>query len=211
MLKIITERMVEMSTKEKIINAACRLFAEKGECLSVSEISEAVGIRKSTLYSHFESKDEILFEAFRQEINDYYSFLEKIIQKRDNDYDMEEFSKNTYISMLEYFKSKEKLIFWKRIFLLNPGTFNEKTQLLLENLFAKRTEYIEMIINKGIESENKENMDMKHLKNAYFIIIDGTLTNILINGYKEMELSFDVIWRIFWSGINETVKIVNYK
>lgn len=50
-----------MSTRDKIIDAAVDLFAKKGfEAASMREISEAVGIKKSSLYSHFKGKDEIL-------------------------------------------------------------------------------------------------------------------------------------------------------
>jgi AcrR family transcriptional regulator len=49
------------TTKDKIIFAAIDLFAEKGyDAVSMREIAQRVGIQKSSLYSHFESKEEIL-------------------------------------------------------------------------------------------------------------------------------------------------------
>lgn len=48
-------------TKKRILEAALELFSVKGyESTSLSQIAEAVGIRKASLYSHFESKQEIL-------------------------------------------------------------------------------------------------------------------------------------------------------
>lgn len=53
--------MEKGNTKQEILNAALDLFSTKGyEATSVSQIVEAVGIRKASLYSHFASKHEIL-------------------------------------------------------------------------------------------------------------------------------------------------------
>lgn len=49
-----------MTTKEKILAQALCLFAEKGYGgVSVRDISRAVGIKESSLYNHFKSKQDI--------------------------------------------------------------------------------------------------------------------------------------------------------
>jgi len=51
----------KMSAKQKITCAALELFSQKGFTeTSVREIAEAVGIRPSSLYTHFKSKASIL-------------------------------------------------------------------------------------------------------------------------------------------------------
>jgi AcrR family transcriptional regulator len=56
-----TEEYNEKTTKERIIEAATDIFAQRGfDAVSMSEISEAVGIKKPSLYYHFASKDKIL-------------------------------------------------------------------------------------------------------------------------------------------------------
>ena len=57
----VPENVASMSTRDRIIDASIDLFSRKGfEAASMREISEAVGIKKSSLYSHFKGKDEIL-------------------------------------------------------------------------------------------------------------------------------------------------------
>ncbi|MFR5584142.1 MAG: TetR/AcrR family transcriptional regulator [[Clostridium] scindens] len=47
--------------KNEILDAAAALFAQKGfDHTSTSEIMEAVGIAKGTLYHHFKSKESIM-------------------------------------------------------------------------------------------------------------------------------------------------------
>lgn len=57
----IEEIAVESDTRERIIDAAIDLFSRKGyEAASMREVAEVVGIRKSSIYSHFKKKEEIL-------------------------------------------------------------------------------------------------------------------------------------------------------
>lgn len=54
-----------MNTKDRILEAAIDLFAQKGfNDVSVREITRAVGIKESSLYNHFASKQQILDEIF---------------------------------------------------------------------------------------------------------------------------------------------------
>ena len=49
------------NTKQEILEAALDLFSVQGfEATSLSQIADAVGIRKASLYSHFENKQAIL-------------------------------------------------------------------------------------------------------------------------------------------------------
>lgn len=61
------------NTKQAIMEAALELFSVQGyEATSVSQIADAVGVRKASMYSHFGSKHEIL-DALVQETLDQYS------------------------------------------------------------------------------------------------------------------------------------------
>lgn len=53
--------MSEKSTRERIIEAADRLFYERGfETTSFADIAAVVGLSRGNFYHHFKSKDEIL-------------------------------------------------------------------------------------------------------------------------------------------------------
>lgn len=64
--------MEKGNTKQEILEAALDLFSVQGfEATSVSQIAGAVGIRKASLYSHFENKQAIL-DALVQEVLKQY-------------------------------------------------------------------------------------------------------------------------------------------
>lgn len=67
-------------SKIKILEAALDLFSQQGyEATSVGQIADAVGIKKASLYSHFESKQEI-FDVLMAMLNSIYD--EKSIFKK---------------------------------------------------------------------------------------------------------------------------------
>ena len=64
--------MEKGNTKQEILEASLELFSVQGfEATSISQIADAVGIRKASLYSHFESKQAILDGIVREVLEQY--------------------------------------------------------------------------------------------------------------------------------------------
>lgn len=64
--------MEKVSTKDQILDVALDLFAVRGyEATSISQIADAVGLRKASLYSHFTSKQDILDTLIEELTNEY--------------------------------------------------------------------------------------------------------------------------------------------
>ena len=60
------------NTKQEILGASLELFSVQGfEATSISQIADAVGIRKASLYSHFESKQAILDALIKDVLEQY--------------------------------------------------------------------------------------------------------------------------------------------
>jgi len=70
----------ENTTREKILSCAAELFSEKGFTeTSVRELATAVGVKGSSIYNHFSSKNAIL----QQMLEDYSSFNIDVFSKKD--------------------------------------------------------------------------------------------------------------------------------
>jgi AcrR family transcriptional regulator len=67
---------VEKSTKDIILDIAIELFAEKGyNRVSIREIAKAVGIKGSSIYNHFKSKEDIMetmLSLYMEESDKYF-------------------------------------------------------------------------------------------------------------------------------------------
>lgn len=59
------------STREKIIQAARRSFAEKGhDGVSMSEIAKSAGVKKALIYYYFPSKEDLFYEVWHYSIDE---------------------------------------------------------------------------------------------------------------------------------------------
>ena len=64
--------MEKGNTRDEILEVALDLFSVNGyEATSISQIADAVGIRKASLYSHFNSKQEILDNVVESVLKGY--------------------------------------------------------------------------------------------------------------------------------------------
>lgn len=67
-------------TREGILEAAARIFGEKGfHAASMSDIAEAVNLQKASLYYHFSSKQEILIAILDYALDLINSRLELVL------------------------------------------------------------------------------------------------------------------------------------
>lgn len=67
--------------KEKILKIALKLYIERGfEEVSINELIKEVGINKINFYEHFNSKDQLIYEAIEMFI---FPYLDNIIRNTD--------------------------------------------------------------------------------------------------------------------------------
>ncbi|HEX8093196.1 TetR/AcrR family transcriptional regulator [Jatrophihabitans sp.] len=72
----------EVSTRERIVAAAVSLFAERGfDATSVNEVVLRAGVAKGALYHHFASKDDLLYEVYRELVDRQVAGLAEILNR----------------------------------------------------------------------------------------------------------------------------------
>lgn len=80
--------MTKNNKKELIINAAIRIFAQKGfYTANVADVAKEAGVADGTIYLYFKSKDDLLislFETKMEEILQRFSSLLKSEQRADD-------------------------------------------------------------------------------------------------------------------------------
>ncbi len=68
----------QTQTAQKIFEAAIDLFAQRGyDNVSIREIATAVGIRESSIYKHYTSKEEILQKIIKYPLAKIYTIAER--------------------------------------------------------------------------------------------------------------------------------------
>ena len=68
-------------TKQRILDTAAKLFAERGyELVGVNELIEKSGVAKATFYQHFRSKEQLCAEWLRQEAQQSDAWARELLQ-----------------------------------------------------------------------------------------------------------------------------------
>lgn len=128
-----------MSTKEKIFDVALDLFSKKGyDSVSLREIAEEVGIKKSSIYSHYPSKEAILMDIFEY-FTDIFKYDELLTSKDlllapDNEILIEnpEMFYHLGSEAIKHMLMQERnLKIWKLIFI--QMHYNENIRLFFQN------------------------------------------------------------------------------
>ena len=134
-----------MNTKEKIFDVSLDLFSKKGyDSVSLREIAEEVGIRKSSIYSHYSSKEAILMLLNNEDLN----------LAADNEFLMENpelFYHRGSEAIKAMFSEERNLKIWKLIFI--QMNHNDKIRLFFQDEILVKP----LIFWKGFFSILKEN------------------------------------------------------
>ncbi|MBQ2226633.1 MAG: TetR/AcrR family transcriptional regulator [Methanobrevibacter sp.] len=150
-----------MNTKEKIFDVSLDLFSKKGyDSVSLREIADEVGIKKSSIYSHYPSKEAILMDIFEY-FTDFFKYNELINSKdllltADNEILLEnpELFYHKGSEAIKVMVSEERnLKIWKLIFI--QMHYNENIRIFFQNeILAKPllfwNEFFTILKEKGI-------------------------------------------------------------
>lgn len=69
-------------TRSRIVAAAVSLFAEQGfDATSVNQVVARAGVAKGALYHHFSSKDDLLYEVYRELVKRQLDGLTEILDQ----------------------------------------------------------------------------------------------------------------------------------
>lgn len=142
---------INKSTKELILEKSIELFAENGyRAVTIRQIAAAVGIKGSSIYNHFKSREEILegiLQLHKESSNSFYGDLSRGKLEDDEKMTVEEFlvaAMNRSISFISM-PQMEKIF---RI-LSNEQLNNEKIRDFFKNEYIKNTRLaIAMMFNR---------------------------------------------------------------
>lgn len=126
--------MRQADTKQRIFNAAAKLFAQRGyPDTSIRDIAAEVGIKGSALYNHYGSKEEIL-----NSILDFYEERSLFYQEELNKLNLDEIPVEEYPLRMHFVYKPEEvmLMSWAGRIVMNEQFTNPRAaELLLGKTF----------------------------------------------------------------------------
>ncbi|WP_180232295.1 TetR/AcrR family transcriptional regulator [Priestia megaterium] len=186
--------------KIKILEYSTYLFAQQGYySVSLSEITNPIGIKKPSIYHYFQSKEDLLLQCIDKAVEKEISFLQKEIKREHMN--IENCFKSLSLSLrTRYLKYDTlKLIFTILIDLPSHLKFRMRQHTQPYFTFLERT------IQQKLE-ENGWCIPLSGVvTSALITFLNGICTNLLA---KE-EKSFNLRWHIFWSGVSKLSSNLN--
>ncbi|MEA3424434.1 MAG: TetR/AcrR family transcriptional regulator [Bacillota bacterium] len=196
-----------MNTKNQIIKTSLKHFISQGyDYTSLNQIAEDVGIKKSSLYYHFKSKDDLLYEGIKmitQELN--VSIADNVQKNKQTRLRLE----NLFESILD-FNSNISLLLGNNFnapaninafFQMSSNRF-ENVSILIDRFYDDIVSIIKDIIITGQDkNEVKKNIDVEMTSIDILSRIEGLIT--LSSIYKKIDLNKIrlVLYENLWSGL----------
>lgn len=196
-----------MEKKEEILEAAYKHFSRKGYNVSMADIAKEVGIKPPSLYSHFTSKDEIVYLIVEKEIVKYYEFLNKLYDE-NKDASIEEKLKNIFFSIVKYFKDNDKLRFWKNSLLISNEDLRKKCSELVFNLEMFHLKKIGEVFRQSMLQSYKTEDDIEGNALLFLAMIQGALEGELLcyGSLSNADEFISKTWMAYWSGVLNNMK-----
>jgi AcrR family transcriptional regulator len=160
-------------TKTGILEKALELFATKGyfNC-SMDDISQAVNIKKPSLYFHFPSKESIFQAVFDRILENYESFINEITAVEGDKSSLEILSGIFRKYMINCTDNLE-MEFWDRYYYYPPEQFEEELHnktLAVEMDFMDR---ILKVVEAGIRKKEIKPLDAHSITAAFYYMMIG--------------------------------------
>ncbi len=183
-------------TKQRILEKALELFTDKGyEGSSMDDIAKAVGIRKASLYAHFDGKERIFSAIFDGILEEYARVIDELTACSEEDAAAR--LEHIFLSFIGYCKDNLKMYFWDRYFYYPPAFLKdyirEKT-LETEALFLER---IRWWMKRAVQDETAQNRDAEGMALTYYYSMIGLSMSVKL--YDREQLLHDA--RAAWSGL----------
>jgi AcrR family transcriptional regulator len=185
-----------MATKQEITDAAFRLFAERGfHETTTDSIAKMIGLKKQSLYSHFSNKKEIVFEVLNEHSEQISRVVDEILIE-DHDKPADILLKSIFIRLARYFSQREKIMFWKRIFLFEAnGEFSDIIKNSNYSFHKKMVTELGDILRSRYPYLNDPDR-LRSFLLSYMVLISGYMDWLLTDGFdlNTIEKIYDVFW-----------------
>jgi AcrR family transcriptional regulator len=186
-----------MSTREKILDTALRLFNEDGTAeISTNHIAEACGISPGNLYYHFRNKQEIIRELFQR----LYTIW-------DNDPPLPQ-DRALLLGDLKTFVEANYQIIWQYRF-----AYRELVALLRQDAELRQSflavrqrgfdgfyELFSTFVSSGVIRMPDDRQAINELQEVCWLISEFWLTNLEVNGRNvdeaEMQRGVKLLLRV---------------
>lgn len=187
-----------MDKKDEILKACFKHFAKRGYNVAMADIAKEVGIKTPSLYSHFGSKEEILYLTIEKELGQYLEFMNKVYEEETRVLTKESV-KTIFFRIIGYFKDYDTLRFWRNILLIEEDELRKKSSERVFFLEMHHLSKLENLFSKAIfkSANNKDEVEGNALQFLSMIQASLEIELLFYNAENRVEEYVTKIWNSY--------------
>ena len=185
-------------SSQRIKQAALILFAQRGyEGASLADIIEDVGIKKSSIYNHYKSKDDLFLSVYESCVHEEIQVTKDFFNKHLTN----ETLLPTLKAYIEFHSHRIKHIpsahFLFRFIIFPPHHLHDALLEKSENYFEKlNLQFIEFLnTTETFKAFTEE--QASHFVHLYLVILQGIRLDHLTGGGYLSQTRLDIAWMYF--------------
>ena len=185
-------------SREKIKEVAVKHYIQFGyEGTKLSQIAEEVGIRKQSLAYHFQNKQTLFKEVFREALEEEVRFIQQYF-KENADKPVEQ---QLYQYLNEHkvrYRTNPNTRFTLEISFLVPDALFADIDKELHIYMDRLTEVLETCFSRKTFRKSGKECAL-----AFLTVLDGLEVQLVYEDSEKYDQVQNIIWDIFWTGIQK--------
>jgi len=187
-------------TKQLILERALEFFTERGyEGASMEDIARAVGIRKASLYAHFEGKERIFLAVFDDVLEEYARFVDALTAPSEEHALLA--LERIFLAFIDYCNVSRKMYFWDRYFYYPPECVKQSIvprTLETEQAFLRR---IHWWMERGVGRGEVRAQPVQNLALSYYYLMIGLSMSVRMYDKETMMREARSAWEGLRAGL----------
>ncbi|MFD1851739.1 TetR/AcrR family transcriptional regulator [Oceanobacillus bengalensis] len=187
-------------SSEKIKKAAIYYFAINGyEGTSLSQIAEKVGIKKQSIYSHFNGKDDLFLQVMNDALNQEICDLNTKIKQYPKS--LKETLYDLLQDLMMRYENNVYMKFWLRMSFYPPGHLFDEINTAFYQYEREQKQLFLPLFKSAIKDNVLKKKNPEHLVIAFISLLNAITVELVYGGVERAKEVVDPSWEVFWDGI----------
>lgn len=192
----------ELSTREKLKEAAANLFADQGyEGTALKEIANAVGIKTPSIYAFYEGKEDLLLNVYQDILEDHYNYLQNSLKQAKNGSTKDRLYGLLLTAVNYHLTETGKTKLFRRLMLFPPPFLHEEITENFIKIEKMESELLRDVFEEGIRNKEIQPRNVQDMVTAFLCLMDGVFLEMQYYGEQEFSRRLEIIWEQYWIGI----------
>ncbi|BCB04315.1 TetR/AcrR family transcriptional regulator [Bacillus sp. KH172YL63] len=192
---------MKSNKKQLIKEVAMDLFGQKGyEDTSLSDIASSVGMKKPSLYNHFESKDELFIEVLAELVESEVRAYQRAAEEMNPEEPLLNVKKLFDLFCLRLMTTKEALL-WKRVTFFPPPQFKEQIQEKFMHFEKVTSSLLSSMYKEGLKQHYFNGIDENEFIASFLCLVDGVFLEHHYYSEEIFQQRIGSAWKVYELGI----------